>query len=152
MKLAFNGQAHYTDFSRGYEIYLRRERKEERQDEATYRRVVKAYCRILAERLVENGIVDLPGDMGSIAAAIITRKPQYRGKKFIGYGKMDWKKGHYDGKLKTFGMVYLPRRGKNKNLRSYGFVANRRLFKNMKDKYNSNDCRWMPIEFEEEMI
>jgi hypothetical protein len=62
------------------------------------------------------------------------------------------KASEYDGKLKAFGMVYLPRRGKNANLRSYGFVANRALFKRMKNKWNCGFNDWKPIEFNDEMI
>ena len=151
MKLAFNGQAHYTDFSKGYELYKKRNKKTP-IDAVTYNRVIRLYCKSLADRLLDDGMVDLPDGIGSISAAIITRKAQYRGKLFVGYGGMDWKKGHRDGKLKTFGMVFLPRRGKNENLRSYGYVANRQLFKRMKSEYESEDCKWQPIEFNDSLI
>ena len=152
MKLAFNGQGRYSDFSNGYDLYTKRSREGRSVDYSTYKRIVKRYCRLLAERLYEEGMIDLPCGMGSIVPATITRKPQYRGKKFIGYGKMDWDKGHYDGKLKTFGMVYLPRRGKNANLRSFGYVANRRLFKRMKEGYESGTRNWEPIVFNDGMV
>jgi len=152
MKLAFNSQAHYTDFSKGYELYRRRNDGKELLDETTYRRAVKAYCKLLAKQLCERGIVDLPNDMGSIAAAEITRKPQYRGKKFIGYGKMNWETGRYDGNLKAFGMVFFPKRNKNRNLRCFGYVANRQLFKKVKKIYESDDCRWRLMKFNDEMI
>ena len=152
MKLAFNGEARYVDYSDGYTLYLNRSRKGECMDRTMYSRVIRTYCQWMAKTILENGIVDLPARMGAVAAAILTRKPQWRGKKFIGYGKMDWQKGHYDGNLKAFGLVYLPTRKGNENLRCYGFVANRRLFKKMKEKYESGDCLWTPIEFEEEMI
>jgi len=90
--------------------------------------------------------------LGQIAAAIITRKPQYRGKKFIGYGKMDWDKGCFDGSPKAFGIVFLPNRNKKAGLRCYGFVANRKLFKRMKARYESDDCPWVPLEFNDDMI
>ena len=151
MKLAFSGQGRFGEFGDGYELYAKRSRLGI-VDLQTYKRIVKRYCSRLADRLVEDGMVDLPGELGSITAAYITRKPQYRGNKFIGYGKMDWKSGHYDGKLKAFGMVYLPRRGKNANLRSYGFVANRALFKRMKNKWDCGFNDWKPIEFNDEMI
>ncbi len=152
MKLAFNGHAHYTDFADGYQLYVNRSRKGQCVDKKTYNRIVRMYCSILAERLQENGIVDLPNEMGMIAAAEIRRKPQYRGKKFIGYGKYDYKKGHYDGIIKTFGLVFLPRRERKQNMRCYGFVANRVLFKRMKEKYESGLCLWQPIQFNDEMI
>lgn len=152
MKLALNGQGHYTDFSGGYDLYLRRSLTDRCVDRATYCRVVREYCKLLADRLIECGIVDLPKELGTIAAVTITRKPQYRGKKFIGYGKMDWAAGHYDGVLKTFGIAYLPKHGRNANLRCLGFVANRRLFGRLKERSLSDNCVWTPLEFNDEMI
>lgn len=152
MKLAFSGQARYPDYTDGYALYTKRSKTGIVVDKEMYSKVVRAYCRRLADELLEEGMIDLPCELGSIAAAIITRRPQYRGKKFIGYGKMDWKKGHFDGKLKAFGLVYLPRRGKNANLRSYGFVANRKLFQKMQKHNAGFDCKWMPIVFNDDMI
>ena len=152
MKLAFSGQAHYSDLSKGYDLYVKRSRKDEYFDRETYNRVVRLYCRRLGERLGSDGIVDLPCDLGSLAAATITRKPQYRGDKFIGYGKMDWEKGHYDGQLKTFGIVYLPSRDRTQNLRCFGFVANRQLFKKVKGIYESDECGWRLLDFNDDMI
>lgn len=152
MKLAFSGQGRFGEFNESYDLYVKRSKNGNAVDFATYKRILKRYCERLAGRLLDEGIVDLPNGLGSVVAAIMTRKPQYRGKKFVGYGKMDWEKGHYDGKLKTFGMVYLPRRGKNANLRSYGYVANRALFKRMKQSYESGESNWKPIEFNDEMI
>lgn len=152
MKLAFSGHGRYADFSDGYELYESRAKKKDTVvDKTVYARIVKSYCKIVAERLLNDGMVDLP-KLGSIASAIITRKPQYRGDKFVGYGKMDWKKGHYDGKLKTFGIVFLPRRERNGNMRCFGYVANRRLFVKMKEKYESGNASWAPLEFTDEMI
>ena len=84
MKLAFNNEAKYTDFAPGYELYLRRNRTGNPVDEATYRRVLKAYCKMMAERLQNDGIVDLPCGLGSICAALIRKKAQYRNGKFDG--------------------------------------------------------------------
>lgn len=152
MKLAFNSQGHYTDFDKGYEIYLKRSRFGDTLTSAQYRRVIREYCKKLACMLEEDGMVDLPSEIGSIAACTITRRPQFRGSKFVGYGKMDWKKGHYDGSFKTFGICFLPKRGKHKNFRCYGFVANRQLFKRVKGIYESGKCDWKPIQFKDEMI
>ena len=152
MRLALNGQGHYTDFSGGYDLYVKRSRKGRCVDFAMYRRIVRAYCRLLAERLAADGLADLPCGLGSVSAAVITRKPQYRGKAFVGYGAMDWNTGKYDGKLKAFGMVYLPRRDRNRNLRCLGFVANRRLFRRMKDIYSGGRRPWTPVEFNDDMI
>ena len=90
MKLAFSGQGRYPDFDKGYELYVKRSRTDGYMDRASYARVVRKYCKMLAESLEEEGMVDLPAGLGSICAALFTRKPQYRGDKFIGYGKMDW--------------------------------------------------------------
>lgn len=153
MKLAFSGQGRYTDFEDSYKLYVNRSRNGDSVDRKTYNRIIRRYCSILAGRLVEYGIIDLPNDIGMIAASILRRRPQYRGKKFIGYGKRDWENGCYDGSLKTFGLVFLPKLGhKRNNFRSYGFVANRKLFKEMKQMYENGDCNWSPITFNDEMI
>lgn len=152
MKLAFNGQGRYADFTDGYALYQKRSRGGDPVSMKDYVKIIKSYCRHAADMLLKDGIVDLPEQFGSISAAILTRKAQFRGKKFIGYGKMDWTTGHYDGNLKAFGIVYLPRHDKNKNMRSFGFVANRRLFKRMKELYQGDGCEWRPLVFSEDLI
>lgn len=152
MKLAFSGEARYPDFNDGYRLYSKRVRDFVQLGFSTYRKVVKMYCASLAERLCENGMVDLPSGLGSICAVTIRRKPQYRGKKFIGYGKMNWDGGYMDGDPVAFGIVFLPNRKRNMNLRSYGFVANRKLYKKMKELYSGYDCKWVPLEFSDELI
>ena len=152
MKLAFSGEARYADYNDGYDLYVKRSKKGEYVDLKTYKRIIRQYCAIIADKLLEDGYVELPADLGAIAAVTIERKPQYRGKKFIGYGKMDWGKGHYDGSNKAFGITFLPRRRKKDNLRCYGFVANRRLFRRVKEKSQDYHCKWKPLDFSEEMI
>ena len=152
MKLAFSGEGRYPDYDKGYELYVKRAKTDSYVDKKTYKRLIRKYCAELAEQLYENGFVQLPGDMGIISAALFERRPQYRGKKFIGYGKMDWEKGHYDGSSTAFGITFLPRLRKKDNLRCYGFVANRRLFKRMKERYESYHCPWTPVRFSDEMI
>lgn len=152
MKLAFSGLAHYSDLDKGYELYIKRSRKDACLDLKAYKRAVKHYCKQLAEKLVEEGMVDLPCGLGTIAAAVLTRKPIYIKDKFIGYGKFDWNKKEYDGNLKTFGLVYLPRHRNNDSLRCFGFVANRRLFKTIKAKYTAEENSWIPIDFTDSMI
>lgn len=152
MKLAFNGQARYPDMTDGYEVYVRRTRKNEPVDLHTYTAIVKEYCSLLAEDLENEGAVDLPCGLGTVAAVMIRRSPQYRGDKFVGYGGFNWEKRHFDGEPEAFGLAFLPRRDKNNNLRCYGFVANRRLFKKMKELYRSYDCPWVPMEYGKEMI
>lgn len=152
MKLAFSGQARYPDMTDGYELYVKRKRMKDPVDIHIYTAVVKEYCRLLAEDLEKDGMIDLPSGLGTIAVVRFNRRPQYRGKKFIGYGKMDWKRGHYNGEVKAFGLAFLPRRDKTNNLRCYGFVANRQLFKRMKKEYDYGLCEWTPMEFGNEMI
>lgn len=152
MKLIFSGQGRYPEYDEGFDLYRKRAKKENTLDRKQYARVIRRYCELLSERLCKEGMVDLPNGMGTIAAAIITRKPQYRGGKFIGYGAKDYKTGELDGNLKTFGMVFLPRHDKNENLRCLGYVANRQLFKRMKGLFMNGDCDWAPIGFKDEMI
>lgn len=152
MKLAFNGKAKYTDFTPGYELYKKRTRSREVLPIAIYKRIVRAYCKLLSDRLIHEGNIDIPYCAGMIAAAEFTRRPQYRGKKFIGYGKKDWETGYYDGNLKAFGLAYLPVRGKNENMRCYGFVANRKLFKKMQQAYEEYYREWEPVKFDDSMI
>ena len=152
MRLAFDNMAHYTDFSKGYELYLKRCRNGRPVKESEYRRVVKQYCKALSESLSETGFITLPCDMGTITTAILTRKPQYRGDKFIGFGKKNWETGQYDGTLKAFGIVYMAKHTKNNNLRCYGFVANRRLFQKIKETYDSGSSYIVPADFTDELI
>ena len=152
MKLAFSGLGRYTDYSKGYEVYVNRSRTGNCVDEKTYKRIIRKYCKLLSEQLESDGMVDLPNGLGSIAAVEITRKPQYRGKQFVGYGKMDWRKGHYDGTFKAFGLVFLPRRDRTGNLRCFGFVANRKLFKRVRATAEREDCPWRLLEFNDDMI
>lgn len=152
MRLAFTGEAKYPDFEAGYELYKKRSRSRECVDRKTYNRIVRAYCGRMRDKLLQTGLVDFPNEIGSVAAAVFTRKPQYRGDKFIGYGKMDYNTWNYDGTLHAFGLVFLPRRSKGQNLRCYGFVGNKRLFRKMKDVYLSDDCPWAPLDFTDEMV
>lgn len=152
MKLAFNGKAHYPDFKAGYELYKSRARSRECMSERDFNKVIRCYCKYLVNRLKLYGMADLPMGLGSIAAATIRRRPLFMGKMFVGYGKKDWKNGGYDGSHKAFGIVFLPSRKRNANLRSFGFVANRELYKRMKAIYELDYCPWVPFEFNDEMI
>ena len=151
MRLAFSGEARYPDYDDGYELYKKRARSRECMDYTTYKRVVRRYCSELSDRLVNEGMVDLPCEIGSVSAAIFTRKAKYRNGKFLGYGKIG-KDGKFDGTLKAFGIVFAPNRNTSSNLRCYGFVTNRQLFKKVKSAYECEDCNWVPIEFKDEMI
>ena len=152
MKLAFNGSAHYPDLSKGYERYKSRTKSDRPIDKRTYNRIIKSYCELIAQRLVDEGSADFPCGLGTVVAAVLTRKPQYRGDKFVGYGGWDWKNKQFDGKLKTFGIVFLPRWNRCQNLRCYGFVANRQLFNNVKQRFREYTCRWTAMNFNDDMI
>lgn len=153
MKLAFNNKAHYADFDTAYDLYVKRSKSGNYVDKKLYKRIIRQYCEMLAERFIENGFVDLPHNFGQITAVQIIRKPQYRGKQFIGYGGRDWNNGgQFDGKLKTFGITYLPKYNKHKNLRCLGFVANRQLFKKVKAYYLQGKCTWSLLDFNDDMI
>lgn len=151
MRLAFSGEGRYPDFKSGYALYRRRARRIGTVDEAVYRRVIRAYCRALADKLEREGAVELPCGMGTLMAAELTRKPQYRGRLFIGYGAPG-RHGALDGTLKAFGIVFLPRRDSTPQLRSCGFVANRGLFRRMKARYTGGWCDWAPADFDDSMI
>lgn len=151
MKLAFNGQAKYPDYNDGYEKYRNRKRFDKPVPLNVYKNVVRDYCKIIAEELENNGMAELPAGLGMIAAATFTRKPYYRDNKFVGFGKMDWKNGNYDGSFKAFGITFLPKHDK-KNMRCFGFVANRQLFKRMKNIYDSENCNWTPLDFNDKMV
>ena len=151
MKLAFSGEARYPDFDDGYSLYKERSRGRENLDKNTYKKVVREFCKIMKDRLEDEGMVDFPNDLGSIAAINIKRKWKFFGDKLIGLGKKDWKSGNYDGSRYAFGVAFLPNRRKNENLRCYGFVANRKLFKRLKELYD-DDCRWVPLELNDDMI
>lgn len=152
MKLAFSMQAHYSDYTDGYARYKSATSPKRCVRERDYHSVVRAYCKMLADSLLSDGMVDLPCGMGSLAVANIRRKPQYRNKKFLGYGKWDWNTKSYDGQLKAFGIVFLPCRSTTNNLRSFGFVANTRLFRRIKAAWQNKEVTWVPVEFNGEMI
>lgn len=153
MRLAFHNEARYPDFDEAYGRYVSGSRSRTPVDDRTYRRVVREYCGILAGRLEKEGMVDLPLDMGMLAVAEIRRKARYKDNKFVGYGRVDWLGGGgYDGSPTALGVVYIPSRRKTANLRSYGFVANRRLYKRIKALYESGDAEWSPMEFNDDMI
>lgn len=152
MKLAFSGDAHYTSFDSGYERYVKGAKTRELVDRATYNRVVRSYCQLLVDRLYEEGMVDLPCNMGTLAAVKIKRKPQFRKGRFVGFGKLDWEKGTYDDSREAFGVAFLPKHGINDNLRCYGFVANRRLYQRMRDRSEEFTCPWVPMKLTEDMI
>ena len=152
MKLAFSGYARYPDYDDGYDLYVKRSKSGTYMDKKTYKRVVREYCRAMAESLYDYGFVELPAGLGSLSAIRIERKARYIGDRLVGYGKIDWRKGMYDGSLRAFGITFLPKWRKKNNLRCYGFVANRKLYKRVKEYSESYQCPWTPLEFSDEMI
>ena len=152
MKLAFSGEARYPDFNDGYELYKKRTRSRDCMDLKTYKKVVRMFCSGMEDKLLTSGLVDFPNRIGFISAAIFTRKAKYRDGKMVGFGKMDWEAGHYDGSMKAFGVAFFPRRDITANMRCYGFVCNRELYKKMAELYNGYDCPWVPLEFSDDMI
>jgi len=151
MKLAFSGKGRYPDFEKGYKLYVKRAKTDSVMSQQQYNRVIRAYCRALADELCETGMVELP-HLGNLTVSLFKRRPLYRGKKFIGYGKMNWETREYDGSSKSFGVAFLPRHDKNQNLRCYGFVANRVLYNKLREIYDKFDCPWVPLGFSNEMI
>lgn len=152
MKLAFSGKGRYTSFDGGYDRYVKTSKTRRPVGKKEYKKVVKMYCEMLAGILEREGIVDLPCDIGAIAAIRIRRKPLFMGSRFVGYGKKDWKNGGiYDDSREAFGLAFLPKHD-NANMRCYGFVANRKLFKRMKALYDEFTCPWVPMRFTDEMI
>lgn len=152
MKLAFSGYGRYPDFTAGYKLYRSRRRGKKEMTEKEYSKVIREYCKILANDLIEYGMVDLPAQLGTLSTVMLTRRPRYMGKQFIGFGKKDWSTGHFDGNLKAFGIAFLPRRTKTNNLRCYGFVANRKLFSAVKKRFLEEECTWSPLDYKDEMI
>lgn len=151
-KLAFSCKGKYPDFSKGYTLYNDRSRKTKPVDKRTYCNIIRDYCKYLSEKLERDGMVDFPKGIGTLFVTMFRRKPQYIGKQFVGFGKMDWKRKAYDGSSSAFGIVFLPSRRYTANLRSFGFVANRRLFQRLKQEYDEGTCSWKPIDFNEKMI
>lgn len=151
MKLAFSGEARYPVFDDGFALYSKRVRRRMVVSFGSYCKVVKLYCASLAERLLKNGMVDLPAGLGMLSVATIPRKLQYRGKKMIGYGKRDHNTGYLDGSPTAFGVVFLPNRKRSQNLRCYGFVANKALYRKLKKAYEE-ERPWVPMEFNDDII
>lgn len=150
MKLAFSGYGRYAKYDDGYVLYCSRARSKDVVTKSQYMSIVKMYCKLIADEIEKTGFAELPY-IGNIMCAEIDRKPQYRGNKFIGYGKRDYSKGgEYDGSIKAFGVVYMPNRDATCNLRCLGFVANRRLFKKLKKHNTENE--YMLVPFNDDMI
>ena len=105
MKRPFYGTAKYADMTGGYRLYASRKKKGEPVDIVRYSKVVKAYCRRLAERLGKDGMVQLPCGLGLLAAAMVRRKPRYKDGRFVGIGRFNPRTREYDGTMEAFTIV-----------------------------------------------
>ena len=171
MGIVFKGKARYPSMSDGYALYLRRTKKPETElDEKTYGKVIKAYCKTLAELLENDGIVDLPCKLGSI---VVTRY-KYRWKftndgKIHGRGKTDWAKTRElwnndpkaaENKVRVmspdlYGTViaYVPNHyTANGNLRAVGFRANRELYRRIAESVKNGTNNYAVPDYDNFML
>ena len=144
----FKNKSRYPDLSSGYELYCNRSVKTPKDrilDRVLYNRIVKAFCKELADELEKDGIVDLPSDIGSVIAVGITKKPSYDVslKKYRSADNVDWDATRKNGTVvrkdgnKTFGFVFQSKRVKGHgNFRCFGIRANKALYKRMRKCYD----------------
>lgn len=144
----FVNKAKYPDLSNGYLLYRNRSSltpTDRLLAEQKFNRVVKKYCKELATRIEEQGVADLPSDIGALVAVNIRKRPVYdkREKKFRPARNVDWNKTRetkeivYKTDPNTFGFVFVPKHVKGRNIfRCFGFVANKSLYKRLRSKYN----------------
>ena len=144
----FINKARYPDLTNGYLLYRNRSSltpPERLLTEAQFNRVIKRYCKRLATMVEDCGVADLPCDMGAIVAVNIKKRPVYdaREKKFKPARSVDWDKTRetksmvYKYDPNTFGFVFAPKHIRGRNIfRCFGFVANKSLYKRMREKYN----------------
>lgn len=145
----FKGESRYPDLSAGYTLYRHRSAttpQERVMTEEQYNKVVKAFCKNTAERFEEEGIVDMPCGMGSVAAVSVTKKPTYDPVlgKYRSANNIDWESTRREGKVirkdgrRTFGIAFVPKRLEGlSNFRCFGIRANKALFKKLKKQYDS---------------
>lgn len=147
----FDNKARRPNYDSGYAKYLGRCAKTKADkvfDRSRYISIVKDYCKMLAQRLEDEGTIDLPCGMGSIVAVSIRRRPRYnkRTGKWHLANSIDWEmfrnegvKMYKDDKY-TFGFIYSPRREEGfENLRCYGIRANEELYSRMRKKYDDGE-------------
>lgn len=145
----FKGEARYPDLSNGYELYTHRSAttpKDRLLTEEQYNKVVKLFCKEYADRLEEEGMVDLPCEIGSVVAVEVTKRPTFDPclGKYRTADNIDWAKTRQEGTIvrkdgrKTFGIAFVPRHTKGYgNFRCFGIRANKNLYKRMKKQYDS---------------
>ena len=144
----FKGESRYPDLTGGYTLYVHRSAttpKERILTEEQYNKVVKAYCKSVAGVLEDEGIIDLPCGVGSVAAVDVTKKPLFDPSigKYRPADNIDWEKTREEGRLirkdgrKTFGIAFIPKRLDGyANFRCFGIRANKSLYKRLKKKYD----------------
>lgn len=100
---------------------------------------------MLADRLEKEGMVDLPSDIGMLAAVNIRKRPVYdkREGKYRPARSIDWDKVRETGTMaykdspNTFGFVFVPKHLRKRAIfRCFGFVANKSLYKKLRQEYN----------------
>jgi len=148
----FNGKARYPDFDKPYELYLKRsERSFSVLSKGMFIDIVRRYCKRLSEELDSNGYVDLPLDIGALSAVRISRTPKYdrTNKRYISADTIDWAETKRSGSIvrkhdnRTFGICFLPKRAKGmENFRAFGIVANRQLYRRMKNRFDDGELQF----------
>jgi len=143
----FDRKARKPNLSDGYARYLGRCTKTPEDkilDYKTYRKIVGDYCGMLADRLEQEGVIDLPSGIGSIVAVAIRRRPRYdkTASKWRSTQVINWKATKQDGATVysdtpyTFGFIFSPRREKGyENFRCYGIRLNYKLYARMRKMY-----------------
>lgn len=130
----FNGKALKPNFRAGYERYLRRcvkTPKDRVLSFSQYVKSVRSYCKMLANRLEQEGTTDLPCGIGSVVAVSIRRKPIYDAT------AKKWRSKTRDNGPYAFGFIFSPRRDiGNGNLRCYGIRVNAQLYTRMRKRFN----------------
>lgn len=160
----FLGESRYPDLSKGYELYLHRSAKTPKERILSlqqYNRIVKSYCKALADKLEDEGITDLPSNIGSIAAVNIRKKPTYdkTRKAYRPADLIDWDKTRETGGIVrkdcriTFGFVFVPKRIKgHENFRCFGIRANKALYKRMKKHYDAGTFNFYLADLETYLV
>lgn len=144
----FDKKARIPDLRSGYERYVGRcanTKKENILDYSTYRKIVDDYCGMLAQRLEQEGTIDLPCGIGSIVAVAMRRRPTYdkKANRWRSSQAVNWKATKREGTVvyhntpNTFGFILSPRREKGyENFRCYGIRVNAKLYARMRKQYD----------------
>lgn len=156
--IPFKGEERYPDLKPGYELYSKRAYRtpeKNRLSEAEFSRIVKAYCKLLSERLVNEGFIELPYDIGAVAAVKIRRTPKFDPirKSWRTADSIDWKETKKAGRIvrkdeqETIGFAFVPKHAKGRDIfRCFGIRSNRMLYDKVKERYDSGELRLTNIE------